>query len=154
MDNNSNQTFENHEAPQHQDIVKERYSYIKQGQKLVPEDLPEHLKYGVKTKTDKKFSHVHFRLHPEKPAPTLVPGHNAFPVHPILDRTLTIREAARLQTFPDWVEFNGPIINQGLQVGNAFPPLVAQTIAERIIRSLRIIGLKNVTKLAKYSMIS
>ena len=156
MDNNSNQTFENHEAPQHQDIVKERYSYIKPGQKLVPEDLPEHLKYGVKTKKPiKKFSHVHFRLHPEKPAPTLVPGHNAFPVHPILDRTLTIREAARLQTFPDWVEFNGPIINQGLQVGNAFPPLVAQTIAERIIRVIKNNwSQKNVTKLAKYSMIS
>ena len=94
-------------------------------------------------------------MHPDRPAPTLVPGHNAFPVHPLLNRTLTIREAARLQTFPDWVEFTGPIINQGLQVGNAFPPLVAQIIAERIKRVIKNNwSEKTITKLAKYSMIS
>lgn len=156
LDEDTFQTHKNHKAPNHQDIVSERYSFIKAGEKLVPENLPERLRYGVKTKKPiKKFSHVHYRLHPDRPAPTLVPGHNAFPVHPLLNRTLTIREAARLQTFPDWVEFTGPIINQGLQVGNAFPPLVAQIIAERIKRVIKNNwSEKTITKLAKYSMIS
>lgn len=156
IDETSQEKFSNHEPPKHQKLVRERYSYIKPGEKLDPEKLPEKLRYGVKTKKPiKKFSHVHYRLHPDKPAPTLVPGHNAFPVHPSLDRTLTIREAARIQTFPDWVEFTGPIINQGLQVGNAFPPLVAQIFAERIMRVTNNGWSKeSVTKLAKYSMIS
>ena len=156
IDNDTHEKFTNHQPPNHQRSVAERYSYIKPGQKLVPEDLPDDLRLGVKTKKPiKKFSHVHYRLHPDKPAPTLVPGHNAFPVHPTLNRTLTIREAARLQTFPDWVEFFGPIINQGLQVGNAFPPLVAQIFAERIVRVMNNNwSSENVTKLAKYSMIA
>ena len=156
IDETSQEKFSNHEPPKHQKLVRERYSYIRPGEKLDPEKLPEKLRYGVKTKKPiKRFSHVHYRLHPDKPAPTLVPGHNAFPVHPSLDRTLTIREAARIQTFPDWVEFTGPIINQGLQVGNAFPPLVAQIFAERIMRVTNNGWSKeSVTKLAKYSMIS
>ena len=156
IEDDTHEKFANHQPPNHQQVVAERYSYIKPGQKLVPEDLPDELRLGVKTKKPiKKFSHVHYRLHPDKPAPTLVPGHNAFPVHPTLNRTLTIREAARLQTFPDWVEFSGPIINQGLQVGNAFPPLVAQIFAERIVRVMNNNwSTENVTKLAKYSMIA
>lgn len=77
-------------------------------------------------------SHVFFRLDRKKPAPTIVPGHNALPVHPTLNRTLTIREAARIQTFPDEFEFVGPIINQCLQVGNAFPCIVGQMLGDRL----------------------
>lgn len=145
----------NHAPPSHHSIVCERYSYIKQGEKLDPEGLPDHLKLGLKTgKPIKRFSHVHYRLAPDLPSPTIVPGHNAFPVHPNLDRTLTIREAARLQTIPDWVQFTGPIIKQGMQVGNAFPPLLAQVIAERLARVVRNgWTADSVTSLARYSMI-
>jgi DNA (cytosine-5)-methyltransferase 1 len=62
----------------------------------------------------------------------MVPGHNAFPVHPWLNRTLTVREAARIQTFPDEVEFKGNRQEQCIQVGNAFPPLLAELIANNI----------------------
>jgi DNA (cytosine-5)-methyltransferase 1 len=85
----------------------------------------------------------------------MVPGHNAFPVHPWLNRTLTIREVARIQTFPDDYEFVGPIIKKGLQVGNAFPCLMAQTIAERLMRVIRNKWTKEtVTDLAAYSMLA
>ncbi len=123
----------NHNAPKHNAIVTERFSYIKEGEKMDVEALPPHLKLGTKTgKPVANFSHVFRRLDRTKPSSTIVPGHNALPVHPFLNRTLTVREAARIQTFPDDFEFVGPIINQCLQVGNAFPCIVAQTFGERL----------------------
>lgn len=123
----------NHNAPKHNDIVVERFSYIKEGEKMDVEKLPQHLRLGTKTgKPVSNFSHVFKRLDRKKPSSTIVPGHNALPVHPFLNRTLTVREAARIQTFPDNIIFLGPIINQCLQVGNAFPCIVAQTFGERL----------------------
>lgn len=125
--------LKNHNAPKHSKIVAERFSYIPEGEKMNVDALPEHLKLGTKTgKPVANFSHVFARLDRKKPSCTIVPGHNALPVHPTLNRTLTVREAARIQTFPDDFEFVGPIINQCLQVGNAFPCIVAQTFGERL----------------------
>lgn len=125
--------FKNHRAPNHSKIVVERFSYIPEGGKMDVDALPERLKLGTKTgKPVANFSHVFARLDRKKPSCTIVPGHNALPVHPTLNRTLTVREAARIQTFPDDFEFVGPIINQCLQVGNAFPCIVAQTFGERL----------------------
>jgi DNA (cytosine-5)-methyltransferase 1 len=145
----------NHVAPKHSVIVAERLSYIKEGEKLDISLLPKKLKIGTKTgKPISNYSHIYKRLDRNKPSGTIVPGHNALPVHPTLNRTLTIREAARIQTFPDSYEFTGPIINQSLQVGNAFPCIVAQTFGERlrtvINKNWRI---DNTTDLAKYSML-
>nr|BFD63649.1 hypothetical protein BdHM001_23300 [Bdellovibrio sp. HM001] len=51
-------------------------------------------------------------------------------------RTLTIREAARLQSFPDGYQFNGPMGKVFKQIGNAIPPLVATAVAKRIFTDL------------------
>lgn len=55
--------------------------------------------------------------------------------HPILDRCLTVREAARIQTFPDSFRFIGSKTSQMKQVGNAVPPLLALAIAKEIIKN-------------------
>lgn len=66
-------------------------------------------------------------------ARTLVAGHRALPVHPWLDRTISVREAARIQGFPDDYVFCGPRSNQPLQVANAVPPPLAAALATHLL---------------------
>ncbi len=53
-------------------------------------------------------------------------------IHPDQARTISIREAARIQSFPDWFEFMGTYSSQYDQVGNAVPPLLARAVAAEI----------------------
>lgn len=62
-------------------------------------------------------------------ARTLVAGHRALPVHPWLHRTISVREAARIQGFDDTYFFCGPRWEQPLQVANAVPPPVGHAVA-------------------------
>lgn len=73
------------------------------------------------------------RLEPDI-ARTLVAGHRALPVHPWLDRTISVREAARIQGFPDDYVFCGPRANQPLQVANAVPPPLAAALANHLLQ--------------------
>lgn len=57
-------------------------------------------------------------------------------IHPSQDRTLSVREAARIQTFPDRFQFAGHPTNRFRQIGNAVPPILAVAIAREIGRSL------------------
>lgn len=57
-------------------------------------------------------------------------------IHPREDRTLSIREAARIQTFPDWFRFAGFPTNRYRQIGNAVPPLLAKALAVEIREAL------------------
>jgi DNA (cytosine-5)-methyltransferase 1 len=72
------------------------------------------------------------RLHPDQ-ARTIVAGHRALPVHPFLHRTISVREAARIQGFPDDYIFAGYRSQQPLQVANAVPPPVAAAVARKFI---------------------
>ena len=57
-------------------------------------------------------------------------------IHPTLDRAISIREAARLQTFPDSFVFCGSKDKQYQQVGNAVPPIMAKAIANQLADAL------------------
>ena len=57
--------------------------------------------------------------------------------HPYLNRAITVREAARIQSFPDWFRFYGTKTSQMKQVGNAVPPLLAKAIANTILNDMK-----------------
>jgi DNA (cytosine-5)-methyltransferase 1 len=60
------------------------------------------------------------------------------PIHPRLPRVITVREAARLHSFPDWFRFHPTKWHGFRQVGNALPPYLGQAVATELIRSLGI----------------
>lgn len=150
----SQSKYFNHTPMNHSADVVERFSYIKEGCKIIPDELPEHLKLSRTGKEIQSFSKVFFRLDRDNPSHTLVPGHSAFPIHPWLHRQLTVREAARIQTFPDNIEFLGNHGQQCKQVGNAFPPMAAETIANSIAKAISNNWMEEDTSnLAYYSLI-
>lgn len=119
----------------HKPLVVERYKLIPEGKRLP--DLNDEQRKGYRSDSIKNFSHVYKRLSMDAPATTMVPGHNAFPVHPRLHRTLTVREAARIQTFPDWMRFVGTRQQQCTLVGNAVPPLLSEIFASAIAKMIK-----------------
>nr|ADR72993.1 M1.BspMI [Bacillus sp. M(2010)] len=121
----------NHVPLKHTDKIIERYKLIPEGGRLPEDKLPPEL-------FRKNFGNTYKRLSRERPALTMVPGNDAFPIHPILHRSLTVREAARIQTFPDSMFFLGNRRQTGHQVGNAVPPLFSNKLACHIKRKLEV----------------
>lgn len=110
----------NHVIRIHGDRVRTRYQKIPQGGR----DHTDH--------TD--------RIDSARPSGTVLVGSSAGGgrphIHPYEPRVITVREAARLQSFPDWYEFMGSSTEQYRQVGNAVPPLMAYEIAMKIRKVL------------------
>lgn len=78
------------------------------------------------------------RLHPDRPAPTLRAGtgrdHGSYqamrPIHPIAPRVVTVREAARIQGFPDWFVFHRTKWHSFRMIGNSIVPAMACAVLE------------------------
>ena len=79
------------------------------------------------------------RIRWDRPSPTIV-AHLAKDgymfIHPWKDRTISVREAARIQAFPDDFEFTGAMSSQYRQVGNAVPPVLAEAIGRKVIEAI------------------
>ncbi len=122
----------NHWSTKHSNLALHRLSLIPKGKGK--EVLPKkHLTKSI-------YSGTWCRMLEGEPAVTLTtrfdtPSSGRF-THPILDRCITVREAARIQSFPDQFIFCGNKSIQMKQVGNAVPPLLAKAIALQIKKAI------------------
>jgi DNA (cytosine-5)-methyltransferase 1 len=107
---------------------------------LTPGMRLDHLPHSLRTRS--YYFNAYGRLCWDQPAKTITKSCNYLGSgcfgHPEIDRGITMREAARLQSFPDFYSFAGATENLvAKQVGGAVPPLLAQRIGEEIVRHLR-----------------
>lgn len=122
----------NHVATKHSPLALERLAMIppNAGKEVLPE---EHLTKSI-------YSGTWTRMRKDEISVTITtrfdtPSSGKF-THPFLDRAITVREAARIQSFPDSFQFVGNKGSQMKQVGNAVPPLLAGAIAEVIMKDI------------------
>ena len=111
-----------------------RFRALKQGENF--HALDESLKTNTYSDVSRTQNTIYLRLDYNQPCGTVVNVRKSMWVHPTLDRAISIREAARLQTFPDSFVFCGTKDKQYQQVGNAVPPMLARAIAEQLARVL------------------
>lgn len=125
-------SVKNHIAAKHSEKVKKIISLVPDGGNY--KDLSDEYI------SSRNFHVAWTRFASDKPAPTIDTGHRHH-FHYKFNRVPTVRECARLQSFPDDFIFIGNKTQQFRQVGNAVPPLMAQCIANQLIKTLQ--GEKN-----------
>ena len=132
MQKGSNRIY-NHITTQSTEEALKRFKALKQGQNF--HDLKKELKTTYKD--DRRTQNtIYLKLKYDSPCGTVVNVRKSMWIHPTQSRAISIREAARLQSFPDSFVFCGTKDQQYQQIGNAVPPLLAQSIAETICELL------------------
>lgn len=141
----------NHLPMNHRKNIIERFSILRQGEglkglfaRLSPEELEEYQKSKVMPKTI--YVKRNYRLRWDEASPTVTSHCLDEFVHPVQNRALTVRECARLQSFPDSYDFvGGPYLtahdnreeqDKYEQIGDAVPPLLAYAWGLDIVRIL------------------
>ena len=113
--------------------AKERFDALEEGGNFhtLPDELKSTYSDGKRTQ-----STIYLKLKYDEPSGTVVNVRKSMWVHPAKSRALSVREAARLQTFPDSFVFKGTKDSQYQQVGNAVPPILARAIADTVLNYL------------------
>lgn len=130
-------TCSGHLVSRNADSIVARYRYIPQGGNW--RDVPGMMRDPV---TDRRRYHSGIYRRLMKDAPSVVIGNfrKNMLIHPTQDRGLSVREAARLQSFPDHYQFRGSIGFQQQQVGNAVPPMLAKAVFDNVVTLSRQAG--------------
>ena len=132
-------TVGNHGAPTLGKVNMQRLPFIPPGGSWrdIPHDLlPEGMKRAKRSDHTKRYG----RMKWDGLSCTVLTKcdiHWGAYIHPDQDRAITVREAARLQAFPDWFEFAGSRTEQYVQVGNAVPPLLGKAIGHHLIQLMQ-----------------
>lgn len=124
----------NHIITKTTETAMERFRALKQGQNF--HSLDESMKTNTYTDASRTQNTIYLRLNYDEPSGTVVNVRKSMWIHPEKDRAISIREAARLQTFPDSFIFCGSKDQQYQQVGNAVPPIMAKSIAKKLAKLL------------------
>jgi len=116
-------------------LIKERYEKILEMGGKNFHSLPNELKktYSDASRTQNT---VYLRLNYDEPSPTVINVRKSMWQHPTQARAISIREAARLQSFQDKFVFEGRKDERYQQIGNAVPPLLAKAVAEKLLEYL------------------
>ncbi|MCK8454800.1 MULTISPECIES: DNA cytosine methyltransferase [Bacillus] len=123
----------NHVRTETGEVALKRFKALKEGQNF--HNLDDSLKTTY-TDHSRTQNTIYRRLAYNEPSDTVLNARKSMWVHPVIDRAISIREAARLQSFQDSYKFCGSKDSQYQQIGNAVPPLLARAIAEGILQSL------------------
>ena len=115
------------------DIILERYKHIGPGQNW--ESIPPELMNGYKDYS-RCHTGIYYRLEWSNPSKVIGNFRKNMLIHPDENRGLSIREAARLQSFPDNYIFLGSIGFQQQHVADAVPPMLAYSLAKEILNTL------------------
>lgn len=129
MRKNSQHSSQNYVSKNDEYII-ERYKFIKQGQNW--RAIPNELMLNYKN-LENCHSGIYRRLQAYKPSIVISNYRKNMLIHPFQDRGLSVREAARIQSFPDTFNFKGSLWFIQQQIGNAVPPLMAKAIFKKIL---------------------
>lgn len=124
----------NHIVTKTTDVAMKRFRALKQGENF--HALDESMKSNTYTDATRTQNTIYLRLNYDEPSGTVVNVRKSMWIHPTHDRAISVREAARLQTFPDSFIFCGSKDKQYQQVGNAVPPIMAKSIAKKLAQIL------------------
>lgn len=126
--------LKNHIITKTTDVAMARFKALHQGENF--HSLDDSLKTNTYTDVKRTQNTIYLRLNYDEPSGTVINVRKSMWIHPTLDRAISIREAARLQTFPDSFVFYGSKDKQYQQVGNAVPPIMAKAIAKQLAATL------------------
>lgn len=129
MRKDSNVSRQNY-VSRNNDLAIERYTHIPQGGNW--RDIPDWLMTNYADKS-RCHSGIYRRLRANQPSVVISNYRKSMLIHPTQHRGLSVREAARIQSFPDTFIFKGPISHIQQQIGNAVPPLLAKAVVEQIL---------------------
>jgi len=124
----------NHVITNTRENALKRFEALKPGQNF--HSLDNSLKVNTYSNIERTQNTIYQRLDYTSPSGTVLNVRKSMWIHPTINRAVSIREAARLQTFPDSFVFYGTKDSQYQQVGNAVPPILAKSIAEHIVKYL------------------
>lgn len=127
----------NHWSTVHSEEVVETIKHIKEGQSLLKQwnKMPRSVRKRFKN-PEALHSNIYRRLARNRLAPTIVHARRAMLIHPVEHRIISVREAARLQSFPDSFRFFGGTDEEYQQVANAAPPIMAAFLAKHFRKVL------------------